>query len=74
MLVLTRDVNEIIRIGGDILIKVLSVDGKQVRIGVDAPREVEIHREEIFRRMQNAPRKKGGPASRRPAAVSRCND
>ena len=74
MLVLTRDVNEIIRIGGDILIKVLSVDGKQVRIGVDAPRQVEIHREEIFRRMHTVPRKKGRPARQRPAAVPRGND
>lgn len=47
MLVLTRRVNERIVIGGDITVTVLEVRGDQVRLGIDAPREVEVLREEI---------------------------
>jgi len=51
MLVLTSLVGEEIIIGDSIRLKVLSVSGSQVRLGVDAPREVEVHREEIYRRL-----------------------
>ncbi|MBF7143511.1 carbon storage regulator CsrA [Pseudomonas sp. hsmgli-8] len=51
MLVLTRVVGEEIIIGDNIRLKVLSVSGSQVRLGVDAPREVEVHRAEIYRRL-----------------------
>ncbi len=52
MLVLTRNLSEAIMIGENIKVTVLKVDGNQVRIGIDAPKEVEIHREEIFQRIQ----------------------
>lgn len=52
MLILTRRVGETIRIGGEIAVTVLGVKGNQVRIGVGAPRSVEVHREEIYQRIQ----------------------
>lgn len=52
MLVLTRNVGESLRIGDDIEIVVLGVKGHQVRIGAKAPKGVEVHREEIYKRIQ----------------------
>lgn len=49
MLVLTRHVNESIVIGDDVTITVISVKGSQVRVGINAPRDVDVHREEIYR-------------------------
>lgn len=51
MLILTRRVSEIIIIGGTIKIAVLGVKGSQVRIGVKAPHNIEVHREEIYARV-----------------------
>ena len=52
MLILTRKSGEIITIGENIQIRVLSVKGGQVRIGIDAPREVSVNREEVHARVQ----------------------
>ena len=52
MLILTRKSGERITIGDDIVITVLEIKGGQVRLGVEAPREVEVHREEIYKRIQ----------------------
>jgi len=52
MLILTRRIGETIMIGDDVAVKVLEVNGCQVRIGVSAPREVEVHRQEIFERIK----------------------
>ena len=52
MLVMTRRIGEKIMIGSNITLTILSVHGNQVRIGVDAPREVGVHREEIYRRIE----------------------
>ncbi len=52
MLILTRRVGETLMIGDDVTVTVLGVKGSQVRLGVDAPREVGVHREEIYERIQ----------------------
>lgn len=52
MLVLTRRIGETVTIGSDITLTVLSVRGNQVRVGIGAPKEVEVHREEIYERIQ----------------------
>ncbi len=52
MLVLTRNMNQSIIIGDNIVITVLGVRGNQVRFGIDAPKEISVHREEIYNRIQ----------------------
>jgi carbon storage regulator len=52
MLVLTRSIGEKIIIGNDIEVTVISVSGQHVGIGIDAPKDVQVHREEIYRRIQ----------------------
>ena len=54
MLILTRRVGESLMIGDDVTITVLGVKGNQVRIGVNAPKEVAVHREEILNRIEEA--------------------
>ncbi len=57
MLILTRRVGETLVIGDDVTVTVLGIKGNQVRIGVNAPKDVSVHREEIYDRIQ---REKGG--------------
>lgn len=52
MLILTRRPEEVIRIGDEITITLLSIRGNQVRLGIDAPRSVAVHRQEIYKRIQ----------------------
>ena len=52
MLILTRRVGETVMIGNDVTVTVLGVKGNQVRIGVNAPRDVAVHREEIYERIK----------------------
>ncbi len=53
MLILTRKDNESLFIGDDIEITVLSVKGNQVRIGINAPKDIDVHREEVYRRIKS---------------------
>ena len=62
MLILTRKVNESLIVGDDITITVLGVKGNQVRIGVDAPKDVAVYREEIYQRIADKPDEEGEPS------------
>ena len=52
MLILTRRVGETLKVGNDVDVTVLGVEGNQIRIGIKAPKNVAVHREEIFDRIQ----------------------
>jgi carbon storage regulator len=68
MLILTRRVGETVMIGEDVTVTVLGVKGNQVRVGVNAPRDVAVHREEIFERIKRE--EQDGPGAGRAAAHS----
>jgi len=52
MLILTRRVGEALMVGTDVTVTVIAVRGNQVRIGIKAPKDVAVHREEVFERVQ----------------------
>jgi carbon storage regulator len=60
MLILTRRVGETVMIGNDVTVTILGVKGNQVRVGVNAPRDVAVHREEIFERIKREEQDGGG--------------
>ena len=52
MLILTRRINETLMVGDDVTVTVLGISGNQVRIGVNAPRSVPVHRQEIYEKIK----------------------
>lgn len=52
MLVLTRNEGQSLKIGDEITVTILSTKGNQIRIGIDAPKNIDVHREEIYQRIQ----------------------
>lgn len=65
MLILTRRVGETLMIGDEVTVTVLGVKGNQVRIGITAPKDVAVHREEIYQRIKH---EHGGEATDAPAS------
>lgn len=64
MLILTRKIGEAIMVGDNVVLTVLGINGGQVRIGIDAPREITVHRKEIAERIEAEQREnEGDPAS-----------
>ena len=62
MLILTRRISESVMINDDVKITVLGVKGNQVRLGIDAPKEVSVHRQEIYERIQQEAQAGGNTA------------
>lgn len=65
MLILSRRTGESLMVGKDVVVTVLGVKGNQVRIGVTAPRDKGVHREEIFMKLKGTPEQAGPPEQKR---------
>ena len=70
MLILTRRVGETVMIGDDVTITVLGVKGNQVRVGINAPKSVAVHREEIYERIKREQQGEHGEHDENPSSTS----
>jgi carbon storage regulator len=71
MLVLTRRAGESVMIGNDVIITVLEARGDVIRLGIQAPRDVQVHREEVYRELQAANQEAASPAADAVEAVAK---
>ncbi|MDT4994165.1 MAG: carbon storage regulator [Actinoplanes sp.] len=71
MLVLTRRAGESVMIGDDIVITVLEARGDVIRLGIQAPRDVQVHREEVYKELQAVNREAASPTDDAVAAVTK---
>ena len=71
MLVLTRRAGESVMIGNDVIITVLEARGDVIRLGIQAPRDVQVHREEVYRELQAANREAASPTEDAVQAVTK---
>jgi carbon storage regulator len=71
MLVLTRRAGESVMIGDDVIITVLEARGDVIRLGIQAPRDVQVHREEVYRELQAANREAASPTEDAVQAVTK---
>ena len=71
MLVLTRRPGESIMVGDEVVVTVLDVRGDVVRLGIKAPRSIQVHREEVYRELQRANREAASPTDSAVEALSR---
>jgi carbon storage regulator len=71
MLVLTRRAGESVMIGDNVIITVLEARGDVIRLGIEAPREVQVHREEVYRELQAANREAASPSQDAVEAVTK---
>lgn len=74
MLVLSRKVNQSIMVGDNVRVVVVAVDRDQVKLGIEAPREIAVHRSEIYEEIQRSNRsaaEAAAPAAQSPGAVGR---
>jgi carbon storage regulator len=69
MLILTRRVGETVMIGDDVTITVLGVKGNQVRVGINAPKHVAVHREEIYERIKREQQSEAEADTEKPKAT-----
>lgn len=74
MLILTRRINETLNIGDDVQVTVLGIKGNQVRIGINAPRDVPVHREEIYQRIKREERMNAGEVEDGPEVGAKADD
>ena len=71
VLVLTRKAGESVMIGDDVVITVLEARGDVIRLGIQAPRDVRVHREEVYRELQAANRESASPSDEAVEALTR---
>jgi len=69
MLILTRRIGENVFVGDDIVVTVVDINGNQIRLGFNAPKELAVHREEVYRRIQEEKKSKKIPAPSIPPAT-----
>jgi carbon storage regulator len=71
MLILTRRIGEALMIGDQIKVIVMQVNGSQIRLGIEAPKDVAVHREEIYQRIKDSDDAARAEAARKPPKASR---